>query len=688
MPLTLTTGIDHTRPLSVTHTSKGETFMANGTDKPRRWNPYDLTVENAGVIPATLSTMTITAGATGGAISGTYYVALRFIDDEGIPGDLSAATAVILTNTTQIDYGTIHVPTDARVTSKQIWRSTAGQATTFYLDKTISKATTAATSTAIDSVLSLNTSLAILNLDGTLSARRFGVPPDFKAVVVSHQDRTFWGVNPVVDDGHARTEYEVGTVTIYGAHLTSQLVGRKFYVPNHSTVHDITSVTPSGGGRVGGTIIIDPIWADTGKEFTRYAIRVEPDEANRIYFSELAEPESVPTVNAVDIVLDESDGGPVTAIMPMGSFLWIFTPHRCYRWTYQVHPLNDGAVYLTAYRGSINQNCWVQTEGNAFVMDREGIYMFNGGTVQNVTDPIADMFRPGGGISWANAKWFHAREYVAEDTIRFFVSLDGSQFPRHAICYQYRAGAIWTEEFPWRMTSSTTTKINKHPRLVCGSRHGKVYLLNEGQYDGPTNPVVGRVKVTASDVTHATVTGHTFTASDILFSRITIVRGTGKGQTRTIVAANATTGEITINEPWVIRPDSNSWVQIAGVPYTLKTKWFRLLDVEAENSRRCYLSFAPTLSTCTIDVSALRDYSRDPTAYRISYDRADGARVARDQDDVEIDTKTNKEGWAYWSFDDQHDLRGPAPRFIQLRIRGTKDGEPIKIYTLQLDGVR
>jgi len=685
MPTTIITDYDRTRPVTFAQVPSGDVLFANGVDKPQMLTPVATSSVNSGM-PAGYLGINATAMKVfafgSGPITGDYQAAIRYIDSRGLPGDLSAPISFTANNNLAVTY--TPVPTvpgsDPRVVSVEFWRTTADQVSVFYLDGVRAVGTGFFSSAKTDEELLESIALPIVNNDGTPSARRFGVPPDWKSVVVSHQERTFWGVNAVIEDGHASVTNGSGTVVITGAHVPDNVKDRLFFVPGEPTGYSISSATS-------GTLTISPTYAGTTDPFSPYEISVTPAESNRIYFSGLGEPESVPSFNAVDLVVNEIDRSSLVAMVSLGSFIWPMTQNRLYRWTYQIHPSQDGEIYLTANRGCLNQRCWTLVDGNAYIMDREGCYIFNGGSIQPISDKIQDLFRPGGGIVWNNSKWFHVSNYYLEETIKFFVCMDGSKYPRHALCYNFRTGTWWIEEYPWMISSSDVLSSPDSSRLLVGTIWRRVMMASEGYLDGAGPRINDRYNVTSAEVDSIVCDG-VFDEDDAFLAPILITKGKGKGQRRIIYDYRPVTGRILVDEDWNIVPDTTSEVQIGGIPWKIVTKDFRVLDVPEEQSRKCSLSFTPLTKSSEMNISIFEDRETTAKDYDIDYDRLDGMQVFSGDPAVEVDLSDNEYGWIYWTFDAQNDYRGPAVRYISVGIGGVSNNEGTVIHQMTIEGVR
>ena len=681
MPDTLKSGLSVDFPVTITRLPTGEVLFANGLNKPQRWDGITSASENAG-IPRS-GTCTATSGGSG-SIDGVYTYAVRFLDDENIPGDMSTTAVTTVDTVLRVTYSGIPTSSDSRVTQRQVFRSSAGQSTVLYLDTTIADNTTVTiASTFTDSTLQNRTAIAVLKPDGTPNSRRFGVPPSNKLVVVSHQDRTFWAVDPVLDQGHAEMTTNSVTAVLHGATVTDQLVSRELHVRGHNTVYTISAVSPTANN-----LTLSVVFSGPTNLFSKYAVKSPKTERNLIYFSEAGEPESVPSTNAIRLRQEDGEGNEITAVASIGSFMWLFTLTRTYRWTFMAHPVLDGAIFPATYRGCINQRTWAQVEGISYILDREGVYSFSGGAVSPISQGIQDIFRPNGGIHWENEQWFHADYYDSEETVKFFVCLDGSKYPRHAICFHYRQNTWWIEEYPWPVPSSAVVPVAKHRRMLIGTTHDRVMLTSEGTLDGPSKPLKARGTVASATHTSVTVASPNFTVSDVVNSPIQIVKGKGKGQRRVIFEANGTTGRIDIDRGWNIKPDSTSEFQIGGVDWNMKTRWLRLSDMEEDNTRAYRLAFQPTETSASLDIRSYFNYETVPINNQGSYDLDKGTNIDAGKPDVEKDMKAINEGWTRHQFGGHQDHRGPASRFVACELRGVQNQDHVKIRSLGVDGVQ
>ncbi len=313
-------------------------------------------------------------------------------------------------------------PGTGRQAHTELWRSTANEATTLY--RVLAHATSPFVDDLTDDELrdanrADYAAMPIVMPNGELNANRFGVPPSDKAVVVSFQDRHWYGVD------------------------------------------------------TGGT------------------------EPNVLYFSEVDEPESVPTINQMIVQQNVQTADHVRALAPFGSVLLVLQGRHVYSLTYVKKPLVDAQVSLMAYRGCLSQRCWDIHDGICYLMDQFGVYSITPqGEIASLSDPIRDYFQSR--LDFSSTKWFMVRFEPTLQVLRCFVACKGDNgrgFATRCLTYDVQSKSWWEERFPQRLSGSAQVQMdNGDFRCVYGGQGG-VYVLGEGHTDEARGMVLS-VRVT------------------------------------------------------------------------------------------------------------------------------------------------------------------------------------------------
>ena len=442
-------------PVTFTQDRNGNVLWANGLERPQRWQIGMTSSEDAGITkPA--SAPSGAGNSAGSGIQGIYKIAVQYLDDEGVGSDFSDLGTVEVTTRahSQIDYTSIPKPTDIRVTRKVLWRTTDGQTITYYQDtETATTSATVATGTKTDAQLIASTAMRYVTAAGFPNALRFGVPPSHMAVVAHWKNRTWWGVPGEFSEGTA-TSIATET-TINGSNTQWEgLAGSYFYMGNEQALIDsVVNAT---------TMVLASAFVASGTG--TYKIIPGSTEWDSVYFSEDGEPESVPASNKIATY---ADGDRMSGLMPLYGEMFLLKQTHIYRLTTCSDPRLDTQISLVAERGCVNQRCWTRTEGMAFLMDRNGAYIFNGNSTQAVSGPVQNYWRDT--INWSASKWFSVVHDKKRESVMFIVALDSDSKPQHALVFSYRLQQWHLEDYNGsNVGAACEALIDSKPRVVAG----------------------------------------------------------------------------------------------------------------------------------------------------------------------------------------------------------------------------
>lgn len=697
-------GLNTDSPVSMARTCRGDILITNGADRALRWDGRTLSAENAG-IEAPASSLSVMATGTG-SLWGDYTVYVQFVDDEGIVSNFSPSRTISISSehpVASLSYSNIPVSSDTRVTKRRIWRNTHGQEITWYLDVEIDDNTTIiASSTKTDDQLLASTAEPFLTEDGWPNANRHTIPPSFMRVVASFQDRTWWCAPSEYRTGSV---WRVGSTTVEGTdtNWTSSMVGRKLRVSGHTVgiVAEVNSPT--------SIELADPISTGFGGSNISYAIEPEAELRNSIIFSEATEPESCGGTtdegDFINQIVLQDDGDAITGLMVHGSYLYVLKRSHVYHLATAGDPRREGVqAGLVAERGCINQRCWARVEGNAFLMDRAGIYAFNGSSTESVSGPIQDYFR--GRIYWPREKWFHAVHLPDLEAVAWFVCLDSSQYPNKALVYFYRTGTWSIDSYPYALGASCLCPIGGEYRAIAGAENEPM-LLNEGVLDGPApfahrrlerladwpdGTISGTVEsaslFTVTDSTASFVFSSWFDTSGIVGAPLIVTDSYGNTQTRRISSISATSHTIRVIEPFHTIPSPGDSYTIGGIPFEGKWGSFRYLDKAEDNQRAIQLDYETLSEPTTLNARIYHNHSESPDEFVVDQEDIANAIVTRVGSANAQLSLTHPYGHAHLNIPGRFESTGPANRWVEVELKGTAGRQKVKLYSMSVDGVK
>lgn len=675
-------------PENFATSADGLLLVANGVDKVLRWDGLADEMENAGVLPPSAAPATAASGT--GAITGTYYAYLRFVDDRGNFSDLSPlAAALAASANSTVTYSAVERPAEAKARRRQLLRNTAGQTRVFYVDvDTADLSGTSFSSTKTDAELQASTAVALFDAQNLPLANLNAVPPDTKCFVAAHHERMFLAGEEPYSEGSVAVAFGSATVAGTGTEWPGNFAGRFLWLPQAEEVYEVASVDAQAQ-----TLTLARPYQGATDPYTPYAIRPAAPERRLVYFSEAGLAESWPPTNAVS---PQEDGDEITGLMSKGSFLYVLERRHIYKLTFESSPTEDGFVFLTAGRGCVNNRCWCVVDDRAFFLDEAGVYSFQGGQqVEELSLPIQDVFEPPRRgrvpryrVRWEASRWFHCCYDPGLRVVRWFVTLEGTGVPRHALCLDLQRNAWWVEEYPFPVGASAVGPSRGSRRVFVGGPGGRVYALGQGTLDVvEPDALTCRGTATSAGLRSLTDQAATFTPAAVN-APLTIVAGRGKGQTRAVTAVAA--ARLTLDRPWLTRPDTSSVYQLGGVEFRFRTGWFRYVPLSEENARRLEVVFEPCPSGgCTLDARLYLDRSPDPVLWGFtqSDERSDGFASEEGSPDLVADL-TKPTGLVQRRMDGRKDLYLDGPRFLAWELRGATNADDVSVYQVTIDGVQ
>lgn len=440
-----------------------------------------------------------------------------------------------------------------------------------------------------------------------------------------------------------------------------------------------------------------------------YGVDTSGKQPNAVLFSEVDEPESVPDINEIILQNNDRSSDFITALVPFGSSLLLMQERHAHALTFSRQPLLDVQVSPLAYRGAINQQCWVIHDGVCYVMDSGGVYSLSlGGEVQSLSDAIGNLFREQ--INFALAATFFLTVEPSSRTLRAFVSYKGdgdATAPTRVLCLRLSTGAWWTEAYSCAIRNAASCRLSGGDYRNVYATAGGAAALESGAVDIGRG-AVARVKLTnrgsgytkPPGVFAAGSGGATFRAilgTDGGVDAIHIVTtGYGYESGRLFIDAPPE-GGVRAEATFDATPKDLDFAIYP--PYWLRTKKLRYLtdsdDPAAGGAtpRHVTVLYSPQDKDCLSHLRLLYNDSESPRANLSSRNRGVGY-VARRTDAAWVANIGQGRG-ADGSYSYRALLEGrsmadiaSSDRFVAVEISGTPVGEtPVAIHSVDIEGV-
>jgi hypothetical protein len=228
-------------------------------------------------------------------------------------------------------------------------------------------------------------------------------------------------------------------------------------------------------------------------------------------------------------------------------------------------------------------------------------------------------------------------------------------------------------------SSTTATLIGGRTAILLGSTRNRVFVANRGDLDGPSQSISGTV--TSAGIESLSDTSQTFT-SGLIGLAVQITRGKGAGQQRIISAVSGST--LRLMEPWIIKPDTTSRYQVAGISWSWRSGWFRWMPSPMGSQRAVEVAWVPTSQPSTMIIRRYRNGTAVPTPLAIT--RTDNAvTTTSGSADIAVSTD-NIYGIARQPLVDvsTHGVHGRE--WVAVELAGVTSGERHRVHEIIVEG--
>lgn len=594
----------------------------------------------------------------------------------------------------------------AQAVKIQLLRTIDGDSSVFYVDLEQNATGGTFNSTNTDSQLGEAVPLFDAN-NNDLALERFGQPPPDKPQMVQMSGRFVAFGYPTWTQGKIAVVNGSPTVTCQNCGLTSdmQLVGRTLVVRGAANQYTISAFSA-----VAQTITLSGNYLDASNISAAYAILPDTGAGRRTF--DFSDPLYSAAFNPLDslAVPEDSAAGPSVGLIVLDRIAYLFAEFRAWRLSFQQSPSVDGAQALGSQRGILNTRCAIAVEDSIYVLDRQGVYVLQGGQVSALSVPVHDLFdtqRPQTGtINFRWSQYFHGVHDPENETVKWFVSMDG-RYPHHALCYHYRFQKWWIENWNFAIGSSALGYVAGRPVVFLGAEGGNIFAANTGLTDGlSSSGYTTQGKVTAAGFTWFQCTGAVFNAAwPAACVSVDIVAGTGAGQRRRLANIDASnSAKYWVDQPWNVLPDTTSVFQIGGIAWTFTSGIYRFQDGNAQqpsdgaSPRRIELTFQPTEGQSQFVAQLFYNHDTEPDVFentRLASD-TNGITVTPGSPNIGIQagpitkpdgTTFANQGRTQLPMTGSRETRSGGREFLAVQLSGVTNGEKHKLYQLSLKGL-
>ena len=544
--------------------------------------------------------------------------------------------------------------------------------------------------TTSDETLATQQAMTYFTADGRKDvANRFVVPPNDMPYVAFLQDRLFFAGTVNYTEGTAATTAGSTTITGTSTNWLSTMVGRRIYISGEAKGYTVTAVGSAT------SLTVDSAAVNTVSG-AAYSISPPYGNRNKIRYSEVDSPEAVPLYN--EIILQESHEQPdeITGLAPNQTALLVGQNYHLFALRFFRQPDIDASPSLIANRGMINNRSWVRHDGDIYIRDAYGIYAVRNDGVQPVDQAINGFVR--------------GSTYAGKGRLDFAVANQTLGYVRFHLTLATESSALalptrWLEYWPAKRLwvsgyydpgvghgVAHAARGEYQHRTYYGGLNRRVLLDIEGNTTDGTFVTGSVTSATTTTLTHS---GASFTDA-LLDAPVSIISGTGKGQTRTVTDRTET--ELTIGTEWTTTPDTTSVYAVGAVPWNFRTGIMTLggrgQDAEFATLQSIRTIFTPTSNNSTFDMRRYLDNESTPqTCDYVSENLGNYLSTTLGSADTVVDMRRDRypegsqAGFVMWRFGGHLASSMLGDRFCAFEYRGYQQAQPIILHDIILTSV-
>ena len=553
---------------------------------------------------------TTLGAAAGGALTGTYYWYVTWYnantDEYGDISNLLGPATLAAQQQTVNRPSTAGI--DPQVTHWRLWRTVAGEATTFHLVTTQTIATASYADNIADSVIS---AAEILDADENGDIIRHSSPDGMIAFVSNHKGRVVGFGGRIESQGTVSITSGTTGVTGTGTQFTQEMVGQKISFANETIVYTIASVT-------------------NATTLTLSANKAAPTITNGVYKITPALPADVIWQNAGSESFDPrnrasafaNDGDFPTGMGKIGTTLCLFKGFHIYGWEFGIdpNPATSAVIYpIVEGRGLLNNRCLVTVGPTGYLLDHQGIYQFDGaGQAEPIDQAIRRFFQPDTGIAaeeQVNRTYLYKAHGCYDpkmNAVKFFLPTGTETDPQTVFVYELERQRWTVDRFPMPIRASCVAVdiAGEYRAIVTDAQTspvGPLALSGTRQVEGTAQ---GTLSGTATASTNNTLTdgAAAFLNTGLkLFGFPVVAFNTTPPQVR-IIGSNTGT-QLTVQSNWGTNPPVGTIYKVCAVESRWRSPWFQFDPAARGQGQAINLYFEATSANTPFYIRMFKDYS-------------------------------------------------------------------------------
>lgn len=574
---------------------QGQLYVTNNFDPVQVWNGIDSVTRDAG-ITGPVAALTAPTDAAGNTSPGTHSIRYRYRNSKtGYVSNPSPAYSMsvvsgLLTFTAATQYV---VSSDAKVDTID-FEMTALNGKAFYRAATGTNSASTIVVNIVDTSLIQQQNVDDLYGSSDLLDIFSHYAPPLGTIAVPYIGRLWVGG----DAAYALTgvTFTNASATVTGTGFSTSWAGKLIRDGSNTVAYEILSATTT-------TITLTTNWSGSTGVTTASVYSKFP---NRVSYSRLGYPESFQTgVAERDMLNGRSDQ--LVGIWGRTDGLYFFGKFSTDRLSFQTNPsaFSSKILNIEGNRGTFNQRCLVEAEGELFSFDRQGVYLVAqkpqalSAAVDDVLTELCD---------YAYSAVFHAAFDPRDRQLLFFFVRSGDTLPKYALAFDLEGKRWCVHHFQQAVTAARIVPTSDgQVRLQLSDENGYSWFFGvDGSFDGvpPASSAIG----TATGTPTTTVVNVTETLSTSPSLVGVMVYDSTTGEVR-LISAN-TASQFTVSSAWTGAPPAARVFYFGAIPWEYRSKWWNNgTMVSKKRPSHFLLSLYPGSATGKLRVEYFTDMS-------------------------------------------------------------------------------